>query len=105
MSRQLAAQAELQIDDRLDLGLLLSVEASRAANTRDALRSLRTMLAAVPAQMRFLHGPIAWVTSVAFSPDGRTLATGGNDGIVKALGLRARCAVWSVTHWPRGLRG
>src|SRR5262249_20623225 len=36
LSRQLAAQAANQLDSRLDLALLLSVEAERSANTLEA---------------------------------------------------------------------
>jgi WD40 repeat protein len=75
-SRQLAVQAAAEIDDRLDLALLLSVEAVRSSETFEARRSLFQALIARPGLETFLHADEGLVNGVACSPDRRTLAAG-----------------------------
>ncbi|MFD5388074.1 WD40 repeat domain-containing protein [Streptomyces sp. NPDC127074] len=60
---------------------LLAVQAYRTSPTKEAAASLFTA-AALPLQRR-LTGHTEAVESVAFSPNGRTLATGGEDGKVR----------------------
>ena len=79
LSRRLAAQATARLQDQLDLGLLLGVEANRMAQTVDARRSLRAGLASNPRLKTYLHGHDDRVTSVAYSAGGQTLASGSND--------------------------
>ncbi len=77
LSRQLAAQALTQLnEDRLDLALLLAVEAYRAADTFEARNSLFTGMEYNPRLRTFLRGTHGEGT-VTFSPDGRTLAAAG----------------------------
>jgi WD40 repeat protein len=60
---------------------------------------------AAPAPMgKPLAGPSGYVYSVAFSPDGRTLAAGATDGSVWAWGLRAgaRPALLETLSGPNG---
>ncbi|MER7693392.1 hypothetical protein ABTX87_52340, partial [Streptomyces sp. NPDC097610] len=78
LSRQLAAQSDGLIETNPDLASLLAVQAYRTSPTREATASLFAT-AALPLQHR-LTGHTDGVTSVVFSPDGRTLASGGNDG-------------------------
>jgi hypothetical protein len=81
LDRQLAAQALTQLhEDRLDLALLLAVEAYRAADTFEARSSLFTVLEYNPRVLTFLRGNHGGET-VAFSPDGRTLAATRYKGI------------------------
>ncbi len=82
LSRQLAAQAGEYVDDQLDLALLLSAEAFQIADTVEARSGLLAALTASPYMKTYLRGHTNWVWSVAFSPDGKTLASGGADGTI-----------------------
>ena len=67
-------------DKRLDRALLLAVEAHDISNTWEARNSLLGSLMARPGLATFLHSYDDDVKSVAFSPDGKTLAAGCNLG-------------------------
>jgi WD40 repeat protein len=82
LARQIAAQALTHLDDRLDLALVLSVASYRMADTYEARNSLLTALSHKPQLAAFLRGHTDQVWSVAFSPDGRTLASGSDDDLV-----------------------
>jgi WD40 repeat protein len=117
-ARQLAANALNDADDRVDLALLLSLEANRLLEddsgdlalrlSRQANRllgrseeppldirgSLLTSIASSHDIVGFLRGHTSTVTSIDFSPDGRTLASGSLDGTI---------ILWSVlTNLPLG---
>ncbi|QYX80495.1 nSTAND1 domain-containing NTPase [Streptomyces akebiae] len=81
LSRQLAAQSAALLDSDTDLASLLAIKAYRTSPTREATRSLYAA-AAVPLERR-LTGHSATVSALVYSPDGKTLASGGFDGTVR----------------------
>jgi WD40 repeat protein len=81
-SRQLAAQAQTQLGDQLDLALLLALEANRITTTVEARGSLLMALQQTPALITYLRGHRGRVWGVAYQPQGEWLATGAEDGDV-----------------------
>jgi WD40 repeat protein/DNA-binding SARP family transcriptional activator len=84
VSQRLAAQAAGLLQTQPDLAALLSVEALRANNTLEARDALLKALEDFPSifvrRSRSTEGMIP-----AFSPDGRLLAVGNQDGSIKFL--------------------
>ncbi len=80
-SRQLAAQATIRANNvEYDTALLLGAQAMAITTTLEAQAALLTTL---QTEIRtYLRGHFAWVRSVAFSPDGQTLASGSWDGTI-----------------------
>lgn len=85
-SRVLAQQAYTQ-RDQLGLALLLAVEASRTADTREARTSLASLVEARPGLETILDRQAAKVHAVAISPDGSHLAAAGDEGAVRLFDL------------------
>ncbi|MFI2241689.1 nSTAND1 domain-containing NTPase [Streptomyces chrestomyceticus] len=81
LSRQLAAQSVTLLDGHPDLASLLAVHAYRIRPTAEATASVFAA-AALPARRR-LSGHTQDVKTVAFSPDGTSLASGSDDGTVR----------------------
>ena len=73
--QQLAVQAVANAENRLDLALLLGMEAER----KGAPRALINTFAVSPSVNTFLRAHTNRVTSVAFTPDGTTMASAGVD--------------------------
>ncbi|HEV8487546.1 MAG TPA: hypothetical protein VGV87_28630 [Blastocatellia bacterium] len=84
-SRKLAAQAISESrEGRLDLALLLSEKAVEVSDTFEARRSLFNILQSSPITLLYDQ---AGVNTVAFSPDGKTIASGGDNGEVRLRDL------------------
>jgi hypothetical protein len=75
-SRRLAAVSMSERQKRFDLSLLLAVEARRAEDTFEARNALLEAVQARPGLRSMLKVKEGSVDSVAFSPDGETIAAG-----------------------------
>jgi WD40 repeat protein/energy-coupling factor transporter ATP-binding protein EcfA2 len=78
-SRELAAQATLKSDRQPAVALLQSLKALQTADTVEARSSLLAGLHLDPRLSSFLPST-STVWAVAFGPDGRTVASGNDDG-------------------------
>ncbi|GHE96232.1 hypothetical protein GCM10018785_71510 [Streptomyces longispororuber] len=94
-SRQLAARSDALLTSDPDLGSLLAIHAYRTAPTPEAASSLYSA-AGLPLRHR-ITGYADEVSSVVFSPDGRTLATGGDEGTVRLWNTANGKAYASIT--------
>ena len=84
-------------DKRFDRSLLLAVEAFQVENTLEARESLYNALQGRPGLTSFLHINEGDVRSVAFSPDGKTIAAGYNGNGVDGGGV----VLWDVAARKR----
>lgn len=100
LSRQLAAQASLiQTQDAklLDRSVLLAVESLRRWPSATGLQALSRGLALLPAMAkRFVHQEPVY--TLAFSPDGRWLATGSVNGNVRIWEIASNRELFKATN-------
>ncbi|WP_413803701.1 hypothetical protein [Streptomyces iranensis] len=92
ISRQHAAQSGELRDQQPEAAALMALKGYQLAHTAAARGSLLSADAAFRANQ--LTGHTGFVNAVAYSPDGRTIATGSEDRTIKLWDAR--------THWPRG---
>ncbi|MCX5363406.1 trypsin-like peptidase domain-containing protein [Streptomyces sp. NBC_00124] len=81
LSRELAAQSNELIYTNPELSALLAVKAYRTSRTSEAMESLRNA-GALPVHRR-LSGHTREVRAVAYSPNGRTIASAGVDQYIR----------------------
>jgi WD40 repeat protein len=95
-ARQLVAQSELSRPNvgKSEESLLLALESLRLSETSEAAAAARKTLA-VLAQGKLVSTHDGAVQAIAFSADGRYLATGGSDG---------RASVWNIESGEEELR-
>jgi WD40 repeat protein len=79
---EMAAQSVSLRNTRFDQSLLLSVEAFGAADTPRTRGVLLDSVQANPQLIQYLRSDIGQSSPVAFSPDGKILATGESNGII-----------------------
>jgi len=81
-SRELGAEAQLQIATNPELAILLAREGLRIASTDQADAALRSALARSPARLA-LRVPNTATTVATFSPDGSAVLTAADDGAAR----------------------
>lgn len=79
---ELSAIAENNQTTRLDQSFLLSAEAFRTLDLYQSRSAMLSTLAYSPHLKKFIYGHTDWITSVVFSPDGKTFASAGFDRTV-----------------------
>ena len=94
-SRELAVTSLLN-GAQVDLSLLLSLEALEIQDTLEARNSLLTALQTHPYLAAFLHGNIGGVRAVAYSPDGRALATAGQGNAILLWDTDTRAQIGTI---------
>jgi WD40 repeat protein len=83
VSRELAGEAANDLQNgALSQGVLLSIEAYRFSPTSAAKDSLVRAMAATSGMVADLGGHTAYITSVAYSPNGQLIASGAADSTI-----------------------
>jgi WD40 repeat protein len=82
-SRELAVLANTLLEQEPHSALLVALEGFRTAPTEEALSVVATVLSRPHHSLGQLLVHDDWVRAVAYSPDGTTLASAGDDGTVR----------------------
>ncbi|MCU0497954.1 MAG: protein kinase [Anaerolineae bacterium] len=99
-SRELAIRA-LTGQSHFDWALLTSVEALQTADTFEARNTLLTTLQAQPRLKGLLQGQQDHIRAIAYSPDGRWIASAGRDQQVMIWDLQTGSLVQQFQHNER----
>lgn len=92
----LAAQSRAVLPTQPDLANLLALAGLSRSTTAQTVASAQAALAAPMHGARPLLGHSGAVTAVAYDPDGRTMATGGEDGTVRRWNATTAAPIASV---------
>jgi WD40 repeat protein/DNA-binding SARP family transcriptional activator len=111
LSSLLASQAELLLEDQPDLAQLLAVEAFNINDSPETRGSLLTAVSHLPQLRSSLYGHADQVRALAITPDGRTLASAGDENTIQLWDLSTGQAlgpplaghtdtIWSLAFSP-----
>jgi WD40 repeat protein/class 3 adenylate cyclase len=99
-ARALVQAADAQLGQRIDLALLLGVEAERTKSTPLGRSILLAASQRAGRVLRILRGSAGAVSDVAFSADGKQLASIGADGRIRLWNVATRSAVGQPLAGP-----
>ncbi len=98
----LASLAKRQLQSRPDVSLLLALAAYRASGEIvEARSSLLDALPATEGSLAILHGHTGRVGGIAFSPDGRTIASASDDSTVRLWDAESHRQLGASITGPR----
>jgi WD40 repeat protein/DNA-binding SARP family transcriptional activator len=84
LSRQLAAQSALQLTaNKVDMAMLLAIEAARTADTVEAVSALHRVSTRLGHTLVTLSGHMGWVNWAVWNSDESRILTAGQDGTAR----------------------